>query len=116
MACPICQRDGDARYRPFCSRRCADIDLGRWLTGAYVIPGADGDDADDPTDDPTGDAPGGRGGSGTAGRGGSHAPHTTDGTGSDTPSATGKSLPGARAGTPFDDLAPPRGGGAKRAH
>ena len=38
MACPICQRDTDRQYRPFCSRRCADVDLGRWLTGAYVIP------------------------------------------------------------------------------
>jgi endogenous inhibitor of DNA gyrase (YacG/DUF329 family) len=27
------------RHRPFCSRRCADVDLGRWFTGAYAIPG-----------------------------------------------------------------------------
>ena len=39
MSCPICQTDSDPKYRPFCSRRCADIDLGRWLTGSYVIPG-----------------------------------------------------------------------------
>jgi hypothetical protein len=39
MACPICHRKTDPGYRPFCSRRCADIDLGRWLTGAYAIPG-----------------------------------------------------------------------------
>ena len=38
MTCPICARDSDPKYRPFCSRRCADVDLGRWLTGAYVIP------------------------------------------------------------------------------
>jgi hypothetical protein len=37
MACPICQRDTDPKYRPFCSRRCADIDLGKWLTGSYRI-------------------------------------------------------------------------------
>jgi endogenous inhibitor of DNA gyrase (YacG/DUF329 family) len=37
--CPICSRPTDVRYRPFCSRRCADIDLSRWLGGAYAIPG-----------------------------------------------------------------------------
>lgn len=37
--CPVCGRPGDAAYRPFCSRRCADVDLGRWLTGRYAIPG-----------------------------------------------------------------------------
>lgn len=39
MSCPICHKPTDARYRPFCSKRCADIDLGRWLNGSYVIPG-----------------------------------------------------------------------------
>ncbi|WP_127901646.1 DNA gyrase inhibitor YacG [Solirhodobacter olei] len=39
MSCPICGRPADEKYRPFCSRRCADIDLGRWLKGDYVIPG-----------------------------------------------------------------------------
>lgn len=39
MSCPICGKAGDAKYRPFCSKRCADIDLARWLRGAYVIPG-----------------------------------------------------------------------------
>ncbi|MFB2531045.1 DNA gyrase inhibitor YacG [Paracoccus sp. p4-l81] len=39
MSCPICKKPTDAHYRPFCSKRCADIDLGRWLTGSYVIPG-----------------------------------------------------------------------------
>lgn len=38
MTCPICKRETDPRYRPFCSRRCADVDLGRWLTGSYAIP------------------------------------------------------------------------------
>ncbi len=38
MTCPICQKDTDPKYRPFCSRRCADVDLGRWLTGGYRIP------------------------------------------------------------------------------
>ncbi len=43
--CPICSEPTDARYRPFCSRRCADIDLGRWLQGSYAIPGDDQDNA-----------------------------------------------------------------------
>ena len=36
--CPICGRPTDAHYRPFCSRRCADVDLSRWLGGGYAIP------------------------------------------------------------------------------
>lgn len=48
MACPICQRDTERQYRPFCSRRCADVDLGRWLTGAYVIPVDTGDEDEEP--------------------------------------------------------------------
>ena len=35
--CPICGQATVQAYRPFCSRRCADHDLGRWLTGAYRI-------------------------------------------------------------------------------
>lgn len=41
MSCPICGKEGVAAYRPFCSRRCADVDLGRWLTGGYAIPVAE---------------------------------------------------------------------------
>ncbi|QBY02630.1 DNA gyrase inhibitor YacG [Rhodophyticola sp. CCM32] len=47
MTCPICTKKTDPKYRPFCSRRCADIDLGRWLTGGYAIPSTDPEDADD---------------------------------------------------------------------
>jgi hypothetical protein len=36
--CPICKAPSVNEYRPFCSRRCADVDLARWLRGAYVIP------------------------------------------------------------------------------
>ncbi|MFO0996176.1 MAG: DNA gyrase inhibitor YacG [Alphaproteobacteria bacterium] len=36
-ACPICGRPAEARHKPFCSPRCADVDLARWLTGAYVV-------------------------------------------------------------------------------
>ncbi len=46
MACPICDRPTEARYRPFCSKRCADRDLGKWLTGGYAIPSDDPDDAE----------------------------------------------------------------------
>jgi endogenous inhibitor of DNA gyrase (YacG/DUF329 family) len=44
MACPICNKESVPEYRPFCSKRCADIDLGRWLHGSYVIPGQPLDD------------------------------------------------------------------------
>ena len=37
--CPVCGRRATAETRPFCSPRCAQVDLGRWLTGAYAIPG-----------------------------------------------------------------------------
>lgn len=37
--CPICGRPADPRHRPFCSPRCQEVDLGRWLTGVYVVPG-----------------------------------------------------------------------------
>jgi uncharacterized protein len=44
MTCPICGKPTTAGYRPFCSRRCADIDLGRWLNESYRIPAEDADD------------------------------------------------------------------------
>ncbi len=37
--CPICGKPRSERYDPFCSKRCADVDLHRWLKGNYVIPG-----------------------------------------------------------------------------
>jgi len=36
--CPICGKPPQPEYRPFCSRRCADVDLQRWLTGRYAVP------------------------------------------------------------------------------
>ncbi len=39
MACPICGKPTEQKYRPFCSGRCADIDLAKWLRGDYAIPG-----------------------------------------------------------------------------
>ena len=56
--CPICARPSVLEHRPFCSRRCGDIDLGRWLGGHYAIPGppasvAANDPEDESEDDPT---------------------------------------------------------------
>ena len=47
--CPICGKPSVEAFKPFCSKRCADVDLNRWLTGAYVIPARD-DEVED-TDD-----------------------------------------------------------------
>ena len=38
--CPICDRPAEGDSGPFCSRRCADLDLQRWFSGAYAVPGA----------------------------------------------------------------------------
>ena len=43
-ACPICGKPAAAGHRPFCSKRCADVDLHRWMKGAYVIAGEAIDD------------------------------------------------------------------------
>jgi uncharacterized protein len=46
--CPICGRPTENHYRPFCSRRCADVDLSRWLRGTYAIPdSAESEDGDE---------------------------------------------------------------------
>jgi hypothetical protein len=44
-ACPICGKPRLHRFRPFCSRRCADVDLGRWFAGSYVVAGDEAADA-----------------------------------------------------------------------
>lgn len=41
MTCPICRRATVHAFRPFCSKRCADVDLGRWLTESYRMPAED---------------------------------------------------------------------------
>jgi uncharacterized protein len=46
-ACPICGKPAAESARPFCSRRCADIDLGRWFTEQYSVPAAPEDPDDD---------------------------------------------------------------------
>ena len=50
--CPTCGKPPHADYRPFCSKRCADVDLQRWLSGAYAIPAVEDDDTSpDESDD-----------------------------------------------------------------
>ena len=60
--CPICGKPSAQASHPFCSTRCADIDLNRWLKGAYVIPGrslseaaANEEDSDEPPSADTSD-------------------------------------------------------------
>lgn len=48
--CPICEKPTDPAFRPFCSKRCADVDLQRWLAGVYAVPAVE--------DDQNPDAPG----------------------------------------------------------
>jgi endogenous inhibitor of DNA gyrase (YacG/DUF329 family) len=65
--CPICGKPAEADFFPFCSKRCADIDLNRWLSGGYVIPvkpEEDEDEAADPADAPLTDPDAPQGGRG----------------------------------------------------
>lgn len=39
--CPICKKKAAAKFHPFCSKHCADVDLNRWLNGSYAIPAAE---------------------------------------------------------------------------
>jgi endogenous inhibitor of DNA gyrase (YacG/DUF329 family) len=48
--CPICGKPASAAHMPFCSARCSDIDLGRWLKGNYRV------ETDEGLDDPSGEA------------------------------------------------------------
>jgi endogenous inhibitor of DNA gyrase (YacG/DUF329 family) len=50
----MCGKPAEESFRPFCSKRCADLDLGRWLKGGYGIPAQESDDEDErPTEDET---------------------------------------------------------------
>ena len=44
--CPICAKPAAEQFRPFCSKRCADVDLHRWLSGVYAVPGREDEDED----------------------------------------------------------------------
>ena len=48
-ACPICGKPAVVQHRPFCSHRCALIDLGRWLGGNYRVPTGQGNEEEEDT-------------------------------------------------------------------
>jgi endogenous inhibitor of DNA gyrase (YacG/DUF329 family) len=59
--CPICKtplegREDALRFGPFCSKRCADIDLGRWLRGAYAIPAEEAENEPEASEGEPGEA------------------------------------------------------------
>jgi endogenous inhibitor of DNA gyrase (YacG/DUF329 family) len=54
--CPICGKPTAEAFKPFCSKRCADVDLHRWLSGSYAIPVTEDEEEDERRDD-SGDAP-----------------------------------------------------------
>ena len=49
--CALCEKPVAEKYTPFCSKRCADIDLGRWLNGSYVIEGSDSPSSESDAED-----------------------------------------------------------------
>ena len=48
--CPICGKPVEPEHRPFCSGRCADVDLHRWLAGHYAVRGVEDADAPEAPD------------------------------------------------------------------
>ena len=53
--CPICSQPTVHRFRPFCSQRCADVDLGRWVKGSYRVPTEEAPEGEVPVDHPQDD-------------------------------------------------------------
>ncbi|MDP1873707.1 DNA gyrase inhibitor YacG [Phenylobacterium sp.] len=49
--CPICRKPVQPDYRPFCSKRCANVDLQRWFTGAYAVPAVEQEEVSDGEDE-----------------------------------------------------------------
>ena len=49
--CPTCGKPTGVALRPFCSKRCADVDLHRWLSGVYVVPVTEDEEEDERRDD-----------------------------------------------------------------
>jgi endogenous inhibitor of DNA gyrase (YacG/DUF329 family) len=43
--CPICKKITVYEFRPFCSKRCAEVDLARWFRGDYRIEGGEEDES-----------------------------------------------------------------------
>jgi uncharacterized protein len=60
-SCPTCGKPSAMASRPFCSRRCADVDLQRWLTERYAIPVAEEEDGAEDASEEDGAGQGGRG-------------------------------------------------------
>jgi endogenous inhibitor of DNA gyrase (YacG/DUF329 family) len=52
--CPICGKLTDEKLKPFCSKRCADVDLHRWLSGAYAIPVTEDEEEDERREEDSG--------------------------------------------------------------
>jgi endogenous inhibitor of DNA gyrase (YacG/DUF329 family) len=53
--CPLCGKMAVEKFRPFCSKRCADVDLHRWLSGVYSVPVVEDENAPedvDPSEEP----------------------------------------------------------------
>lgn len=48
--CPLCGKPEEPKYKPFCSKHCADVDLHRWLSGRYVVPAVEQDASSDDED------------------------------------------------------------------
>lgn len=44
--CPVCGKPAEDAFEPFCSARCKDVDLNRWLSGGYAIPGTADDSSE----------------------------------------------------------------------
>ena len=51
IACPICGKPADAVLAPFCSKRCADVDLHRWFSGRYAVPVTEDEEEDERRDE-----------------------------------------------------------------
>ncbi len=56
IPCPICRKPADELFRPFCSKRCADVDLHRWFSGSYAVPVTE-DEEEDERREENGDTP-----------------------------------------------------------
>jgi endogenous inhibitor of DNA gyrase (YacG/DUF329 family) len=46
-SCPICGKPEQAHAKPFCSQRCKNVDLHRWLSGKYAIPAVEAEDEEE---------------------------------------------------------------------
>ena len=49
--CPICSKPVEPVFKPFCSKRCADVDLNRWLSGVYAVPVTEDEEEDERRED-----------------------------------------------------------------